>query len=185
MQDFDEFAEIYGHIESQHITFAAMASPAIDDPNESSLVAMDTIRLTGFIPVERKGEDDVEPFIAEIHRKEPLQPEPRRVARTNADKLLTVNHDFGVGTVKQLPDKTRFYISLEADQFDRLLPLVIAQALVTIQIIYAPPAQKGSKPQIMSLTLSTDPDLRDRDDEDFEDDYLYDEPDYPSSRGHA
>ena len=171
MQDFDDFIEIYGNIESQLINMATMTAPATGDSDENHPIGMDTIRLSGFIPVERKGEDDVEPFIAEIHRKEPMQREPSSKPRANANKPSSVNHEFGIGTVKQLPDKTRFYISLEADQFDRLLPLVIAQALVTMQITYSPQTKKGVRPQVTSLTLSTDPGLRDREDEDFADDY--------------
>jgi hypothetical protein len=166
MQDSFEFTEVYGHIESQHINFTAMAAlPQFKEVGSFAMDMIELIELIGFIPIERRGEDDIEPFIARISRKKPRKSEPKPVARTSASKLLSPNDFVGIGTVYQLPDSIRFFAGIEAEQFDRLLPLVTAKVLETIQITYEPPVKKGGRPQITSITFSTDLDLKEREDE--------------------
>ena len=101
-----------------------------------------------------------------------MQPKPSPKPITNTGKLLAINHEYRIGAVKQLPDNTRFYIGMKADHFDRLMPLVVTQALVTMPITYSAQTKKKSvRLQVTSLTLSNDPCLRDREDEDFQDDH--------------
>lgn len=144
---------IYGHIQTQEVS-VALLSDTFGTERGNHPKVLDSISLSGKLV-------GGEYFVVELTRQEQaFEPAP-----VPPSELSTMPGSI-IGNARRSGGKTRAFVKLPLDQFDRLLPLVMTKALRTVEFsTLLEPSSTGV--DVLSISMSTNPDFYSEDEDDF------------------